>query len=628
MDRYVTRRGIPLQLFIGVAIGVLIVITKLAADPILGTPVPFLLTTAGTAIAVLVAGPWAGVAAATTMLPAVTYFLMRAEFSSELTVGIQLVLHFATLTIVIVLGGKLHASRSEAYERQESLEVTLSSIGDAVIATDDTGHVTFINAIAEHLTGWTRRDAAGKHLADIFRIVNEDTHQPVHSPVDRVLAEGTIVGLANHTLLIRRDGSEVPIDDSAAPIRNAAGTIVGVILVFRNVAERRKQERALAESQRALEDANRAKDEFLTVLSHELRTPMTSILGWASMLRSSAADPSLVGPGLDAIFSAAKTQTRLIEEILDVSRIITGKLRIERSPQSLRLIVEAAADNIRPAAEEKRHDFAIDWAADDIRVWADPTRLQQVVWNLLSNAVKFTPDGGRIRVSCERRDGHAVLTVSDTGRGISPEFVPRLFSRFAQQDGGPGTPNRGLGIGLSLVQHLVEMHGGQVFAHSDGEGKGATFTIILPALTVAEVPRDGDDESASLFGRALAGVRVLIVDDDSGTLDYLTSVFRTAGAECVPAESAERAMLHLESDSTDLIVSDLMMPGCDGFAFLSRVRKSPIERIRAIPAVALTAAITNDDRNLAFASGFQEFVRKPVEPGTIVSAAAKLIGRG
>lgn len=621
------RRSIALQILIGTAFGSVVAVVKLLIDPVFGGSAPFLLTTAGVALAALIGGAWSGVAAATFTIPVALWLLPPNDsFVVTPVAAAQLAAHIATLAVIIALAQTLHTTRSKAHARKESLEVTLSSIGDAVVVTDANGGVRFMNPVAEQLTGWRLRNAFGANLKDVMRLVNEDTRATVESPVDRVIAEGVVIGLANHTVLVRRDGTEVPIDDSAAPIRDAAGKLIGVVLVFRDVTQRRASDTALRRAHEELERANRGKDEFLTILSHELRTPMTAILGWSSMLRMENLDPVTLSSGIEAIYSAAQMQTRLIEEILDMSRIITGKLRIQRSEQRIGPIIDAALDNIRPEADAKKIQLVV--ASDgEARIWADPVRLQQVVWNLLSNAVKFTPNGGTITLASESRDGQVAIVVSDTGCGIKSEFLPRIFTRFEQQEGLPETASRGLGIGLSLVRHLAEMHGGQVSVHSDGDGRGATFTVTLPAMSSSvstqAIPAPGD----SAFGNVLAGARIVVVDDDTATLDFLVSVFCGAGAECLPAESAEKAMLHLSNGSADLIVSDLMMPGCDGFTLMSNIRKSDDERIRAIPAVALTAATTPQDRNLAYASGYQEFIRKPVEPSEIVKTSIRLLGR-
>src|SRR5262245_55165669 len=376
------------------------------------------------------------------------------------------------------------AIRSTRKERalREWAEVSLRSVGDAVIVTDVEGRVLSMNAVAEQLTGWSEAEADQQPLEKIFEIVNEQTRATVESPVERVRRAGVVVGLANHTVLLARDGREVPIDDSGAPIWSEDGRVVGAVLVFRDIGERRAVEReraALLESeQRARAEAqaaNRAKDDFLAVLSHELRTPLTAILGWAQVLRSMEL-PAETLRGVDAIERNARRQARLIDDVLDVTRIAAGSLSLELAPVDFGQVVDAAIDTVRPMLETKRLTLEVHGDCGGT-VYGDAHRLQQVVWNLLSNAIKFTPVGGRVEVTMERGESDCAITVRDTGVGIPQELLPLVFERFRQGEAGSARRFGGLGLGLTIVRHLVELHGGSVSAHSDGPGEGASFTV-------------------------------------------------------------------------------------------------------------------------------------------------------
>ncbi|HEY3065333.1 MAG TPA: PAS domain-containing protein [Methylomirabilota bacterium] len=889
-------------------------------------------------------------------------------------------------------------SEREVHEQREWLNVTLASIGDAVIATDTAARITFMNGVAEKLTGWTAGEATGTALGDVFRIVDERTREPRESPVDKVLREGTVVGLANHTVLLARDGREIPIDDSGAPIRDAEGTIIGVVLVFREISERRRleieraqilelersaravaqaaQERAsfvarastvlassldygttlaavarlivpeltdtcfvdlldddgtlrrvtvphgdpaleslaadftrsyapdldsehplarvlrtgepvrypevsdsllgtlaadadslarvralrlsslmivplaargrtvgalwlvsqtpgrrysagdltlaedlarriaaavdnallyaeaerrrqeaetaqrrfafLADASTALssaldidttlqrvarlavpfladwcaidavrpdgalartavahvdpdleplarelqsrfpealpgsaavmrsgkpefrpvtddadllgdaadddqrrivralgvssyicvpistaagatgaitlahgvsrrryglddlrlaealarraasavdnarlyrhaQEANRAKDEFLATLSHELRTPLHAMLGWTGILRRATMDSAEHNRAIEVIERNTRLQAQLIEDLLDVSRIVTGKLRLDVRPLDLPPVIEAALDSVRVAAAAKaiRIETALD--TDVGPVSGDADRLQQVVWNLLSNAIKFTPRDGRVSVSLEGIGDHARISVSDTGVGISPAFLPHLFERFRQADSTATRTHGGLGIGLALVRHLVELHGGRVRAESAGEGQGATFTVELPLLPTTTTPAALRSEltPAAEGLPALDGVRVLVVDDEADARELVTAVLERCGAIVEPAASAAEAEAALERSTPDVVVSDVGLPGEDGYALVRKLRSLDGERA-GIPAVALTAYAHPADRTRALLAGFQMHLAKPIEPEELAAVVANL----
>jgi PAS domain S-box-containing protein len=389
------------------------------------------------------------------------------------------------------------SSRREAEKRlreqREWLRVSLKSIGDAVIATDIRGSVNFINPTAEALTGWTLSEAVNKPLEEVFRLVNEETRQPAENVFTVVKREGIVVGLANHTLLIAKDGREIPIEDSGAPIKDQSGRMIGVIVVFHDVSERRRTEQERVEllkreqaARSEAEAASRLKDEFLATVSHELRTPLTAIVGWSSMLRTNSFSAESTARALETIERNAKAQTQIVEDLLDVSRIITGKLQINSRPVEFAPTVEAAVATMRPAAEAKgiTLQVSIDHAAG--LVFGDPDRLQQIIWNLVSNAIKFTPENGQIEVRLERVDSYFELSVRDNGIGIDRQFLPYVFERFRQADSSTTRRHGGMGLGLAIVRHLVELQGGTVSAASEGAGRGAKFTVRLPPASARE----------------------------------------------------------------------------------------------------------------------------------------------
>ena len=541
--------------------------------------------------------------------------------------------------------------RAEEALRKQSdwLRVTLSSIGDAVITTDVEGRVTFMNRVAEFLTGWGETEALGRSLTDIFQIINEESRQPVENPALRALSAVTIVGLANHTILIAKDGTEWPIDDTAAPIRSQEGEVLGVVLVFRDISERKRMElerdRLLASAQAAqkeAEHASRLKDEFLATASHELRTPLTAVVGWSRMLRTGKLDAENSARALEAIERNATLQTKLIDDLLDVSRIITGKLILDRRAIEMAHVLSDAVNTVRPAADAKNIAIVTSFDAEAGPVLGDANRLQQVVWNLLSNAVKFTPKNGRIEVGLQRVNSEAEISVRDWGEGISSEFLPYVFDRFRQGDGKTTRLHSGLGLGLAIVRQLVELHGGTVNAHSDGPGRGATFKLRLPVLSIKSVPGSRTAVRDLTLTRAkvrdglsiecpprLDGVCVLVVDDDSDTRQMLKAVLSECQADVIIAASAAEAIEEIERRKPDVLVSDLGMPEQDGYELIKKVRgmESADHTVR-IPALALTAYAKAEDRVRALAGGYQVHLAKPVEPAEFVLVVANLAGRG
>lgn len=900
------------------------------AFPLLSTRIPFALFYAAVILGTWYGGKRPGLLAIALSALVSAYLFLGIPYSLTRTIEEVLLLGVFLLVSLVITYLTEKARRAESRERasREQLLTTLRSIGDAVIATDSQGRVTFMNEIAQGLTGWKLNEAIGRELRQVFHIINEETRDEVESPVARVIRENRIVGLANHTTLIAKDGSEIPIDDSGAPMRDEDGNINGVVLVFRNITERRQAEevsrqlasivessvdaiigktldgiikswnksaeqlygysaeevigrpisilappdrpeeipnilsrlkrgeriehfeskrvkkngevidialtispiitddgaiigaatiarniteRKLAEARlreseerfrhaanrtsrlqaltaalsealtpaqaasaalthgltalgahagsvallverggeleildsvgfpqeriekwrrfpvtseaplaeavrrgkmvlieslqssespyphlselqavnesqalaavplivegrtigamgltfreiqrfdeddRAFmlaisrlcaqaierarlyqaesrmraeaEEANRTKDEFLATLSHELRTPLTAMLGWTRMLRMDMLDEATAAHALETVERNARVQAQLIEDLLDVSRIITGKLRLDVRPMQLLPVIEAAIDSVRPAADAK--NIELQAMLDPLAglVSGDANRLQQIVWNLLSNAVKFTTTGGRVKIGLERVDSHVEITVSDTGQGITPDFLPYVFDRFRQADGSSTRLHGGLGLGLAIVRHLVELHGGTVRAQSSGEGQGATFNVQLPLAQLRNTDfglLDENQMSAPLQSAILTGLRVLVVDDEPDARFLIKTVLESQGAEVVAVESTREALQALERLMPDALISDIGMPDEDGFALIRQVRARTAAQGGELPAAAVSAYVGEENRRQALAAGFQLHVAKPVDPEELVAVVRQL----
>jgi PAS domain S-box-containing protein len=529
-------------------------------------------------------------------------------------------------------------ARAASAQDEARLAVTLRSIGDAVIATDLDSKVTVLNPVAQALTGWSETEGLRKPIERVFRIVNEDTRAPAENPVARVLRDGSAVGLANHTLLIARDGREIPIADSAAPIRGPDQALLGVVLVFRDVSEQRAAEREraalFAREQAARHEAealSRSKDEFVATVSHELRTPLNAIFGWAKLLRSGRLDRAARDHALDVIERNTRAQARLIDDLLDMSRVITGNLRLDLRETELGAVLEGALETVRPAAEAKQLELVVSTDHPAAVVQGDPNRLQQIAWNLLTNSIKFTPPGGRIEAKISVEGAQALLCVSDTGVGIDRDFLPHVFERFRQGASSASRGYGGLGIGLALVHHLVDLHGGSVTAHSDGPNCGARFEVRLPVIelhgtTLPRVRAVYAQPSAELTGQMLDGLRILLVDDDPDARELARTALAQAGAQVNAAASVREALDLLESVDFDVLLSDIAMPNGTGYDLLRALRSSP--RTSKLPAVALTAYSRAEDRERVLSAGFNFHIGKPFELSALISTLAMAAGRG
>jgi PAS domain S-box-containing protein len=513
---------------------------------------------------------------------------------------------------VSLLNDKLHRARQrseknarEVFRQREWFRVTLASIGDAVIATDPDGRVVFLNGVARSLTGWTPAEAAGQPLEQVFHVVHEQTRQPVPSPAERVLQSGTVVSLANHTLILGKHGTETPIADSAAPIRGEAGNILGVVLVFRDVTERKRAEEAL-------QAADRHKDEFLAMLAHELRNPLAPVRNAVALLRlggTSAADRCWAA---EVIERQVRHLSRLVDDLLDVSRIRRGKIRLQKQPVALAEVVAQAVETSRPLIEAHRHHLDVQLPPGPVLLEADPTRLAQVLSNLINNAAKYTPDGGRIRLAAAVEGGAAVVRVADTGIGIPAEMLPKVFDLFTQVDHSLDRAQGGLGLGLALVQKLVELHGGSVEAHSDGPDKGSEFVVRLPlpAEAVHVQPRP---EQVSPVRSATR--RVLVVDDNADAVASLALLLRLAGHEVRTAGDGPAALELAPRFRPEAVLLDIGLPGMDGYEVARRLRALP--ELKDVLLMALTGYGQEEDRRRAREAGFDHYLTKPVEPAAL-----------
>lgn len=493
--------------------------------------------------------------------------------------------------------------------QREWLHVTLTSIGDAVIATDAQGGVTLMNPVAERLTGWNIEEASGRPLKEIFNIVNEETRHKVDNPVAKVLREGIVVGLANHTVLISRDGDERPIDDSAAPIRNSEGHLQGVVLVFHDVSDRRVLERQLKQRAAELEEAHRRKDEFLAVLAHELRNPLAPIRTAAQILRMGGSDAETVGQIAEILERQSKHLTTLVDDLLDVSRITRGKISLRREHVEVGRIVQGSIQDYLPRYEAEGVRLHAELTDTPLWINGDRTRLTQIVENLLDNACKFTPPGGSVvvRLEADRQRNQVVFRVRDTGVGMEPEMMRRLFVPFAQADRTLDRTKGGLGLGLALVKGLVDLHEGQITASSDGPGRGAEFTIRLPLMETPVSLRDVPGAMAPSNRR----LRVLIVEDNKDAAGTLSMLVELLGHQAVVATSGNEGLQVALVEKPDVVLCDIGLPGMDGHQVAQTLRQRP--EFRQTRMIAITGYGQESDKQQARDAGFDTHLTKPVE---------------
>jgi PAS domain S-box-containing protein len=529
---------------------------------------------------------------------------------------------------IVLLQRHLNQSARAAaalYEQRELLRITLASIGDAIITTDTGGRVTYLNAVAETLTGWGSAQAAGQPLPDVFRIVNEETRQEVDNPALRALREGVTVGLANHTVLIARDGSERPIDDSAAPIRDEAGTVVGSVLVFRDVADRRSAEERLRSSEEQLRqrvdelaEGDRRKDEFLATLAHELRNPLAPLSNALGILRTAADQPQVFGRTREMMERQLGQMVRLIDDLLDVSRISKGKIELRLERIELAAVIHQAIEICRPLSEKAAHRLDIDLPAQPIMIDADNVRLAQVFCNLLGNAFKFTPPKGHILLGARVDGGEVHVSIRDNGIGIAPDRLGDIFELFTQLDRSLERTHGGLGIGLTLVQRLLALHGGAVEARSEGPGKGAEFIVRLP-LSADQSPATREGARTAMQDPK-ARKRILVADDNQDSANSLSILLRLGGHEVETVHDGLQAVEAAARSRPDAILLDIGMPGLNGYEAARRIREQPWGA--TLQLIALTGWGAADDRRKSQEAGFDVHLVKPVNYEELVRVLA------
>ena len=512
------------------------------------------------------------------------------------------------------------------------LAAVIESADNAIISKTLDGIITSWNHGAQRIFGYTAEEAIGKPVTMLIPPEHVDEEPAI---LARLRAGDRIEHY--ETIRVTKNGRLIDISLTVSPIKGPNGQIVGASKIARDITEQRQARQALAaayeaakqaraEAEQAVvekdqlyhqaEESSRLKEEFLATISHELRTPLSAILGWTRMLRLGQLSAEDHAKALDTIERNARAQAQLIDDLLDVSRIITGKLRMDVRPSDPNGFIDAAVEAVRPAAEAKgvRVQKVMDTGA--VSIPGDPVRLQQVVWNLLSNAIKFTPRGGRVQIRSERVNSHLEIVVSDTGQGISPDFLPHVFDRFRQADQKTSRQHGGMGLGLAIVRHLVELHGGTVQASSAGPGEGATFTVQLPISPIYQVDATGgrvhpgarDLLPTNESTDRLDGLIILIVDDEPDTRELLRQGLEYCGATVRVAESAAEALKALANEVPDILISDIGMPNVDGYDLIRQVRTLQTEEGRRVAAIALTAYTRVEDRLHALRAGYDMHV--------------------
>ena len=497
------------------------------------------------------------------------------------------------------------SARSLELQRQkELLSVTLSSIGDCVLVTDNGGRITFMNPVAEEVTGWRLSEALGRPATEVFRILNEHTRAPVESPVDKVIREGVIVGLANHTLLIRKDGSEIPIDDSGAPIRDGQGGIRGIVLVFRDFTQQKRAEQEVLAAKDAAETANKAKDQFLAMLSHELRTPLMPVLATLNLWEASEEIPPELRADVGMLRRSVELEARIIDDLLDLTRIARGLLSFSAENTDVHALIEFLVGLSQSELQNKILKLDLKLDAPRHHVHTDAARLQQVLWNVLRNAVKFTDERGAITIitSNDAQD-RLEITFHDTGIGMTPDTLSKLFIPFEQADPTMNRRYGGLGLGMAISNALVDLLDGEIRAESPGLGQGSTFTITFPTVD----PATNGSEPTSPSRKSQDKVRLLLVEDHGDTARALARLLENRGFTTKTAPSIATALEAIGRETFDLFLCDLGLPDGTGIDFIRKVRET-----RQTPAIALTGFGMQEDIERAQKAGFDAHLTKPV----------------
>ena len=495
--------------------------------------------------------------------------------------------------------------------QREWLEVTLTSIGDAVISTDPEGRITFLNPRAEVMTGWTAAEALGRPIGEVFHIVNEDTRKPIDNPVAEVLATGTIVGLANHTVLVSRDGRTIAIEDSAAPIREPGGATRGVVLVFHDIGDRRELERQLVQRAANLAEADRRKDEFIAMLAHELRNPLAALRSSLDVMARGPVDPTATERLRVVMARQVDHLTRMVDDLLDVARINRGKVVLCRTEVDLVDLVRRALADHAARIGDAGLTLRADLPAAPHWIDADATRIAQVVDNLLENAIKFSDAGGTIDVRVSASADQIELVIRDQGAGIDPEVLPRVFDPFVQEDRSLDRGRGGLGLGLAMVKSLVELHGGTVAAASAGTGHGSELVVRL-----ARIAAPAETRAATPERPAPTSVRVLVVEDNVDVAETLAMFLEVEGCTVAVAHDGPSAIELAGQFRPDTIVCDIGLPGMDGFAVARALRELPA--LAGVRLLAVTGYGEAEMRARVAEAGFDAHLVKPVDAEALV----------
>ena len=510
-----------------------------------------------------------------------------------------------------------HTRGRELQQQKDLLAVTLASIGDCVLVADEDGRINFMNQVAERVTGWTLDEARGRPTAEVFHILDEQTRQPVANPVEKVLEQGVIVGLANHTLLIRKDGTEIPIDDSGAPIRDPDGAMRGVVLVFRDFSEHRNVDRELRKAKEDAEKANKAKDQFLAMLSHELRTPLTPVLATLNLWEASEDVPASLRPDVQMLRRSIELEARIIDDLLDLTRIARGMLSFSAEDTDVHALVEFLVGLSQSEFQEKRLQISLRLDAPAHFIHTDVARLQQVLWNILRNAIKFTDTGGAVTLVTSNDDrGNIDITIKDTGIGMTRETLSRLFLPFEQADRSRSGRYGGLGLGMAISNALIELLEGKLTAESEGLGRGSTFTVTFPTVKPAELA----SEPARVSVPARVKVKLLLVEDHADTAHALVRLLESRGYEVANVATVASAVEAVEREEFDLFLCDLGLPDGTGFDLIERLRQK-----HDTPAVALTGFGMQQDIERAQQAGFNAHLTKPVNLQKLEATIWKLL---
>ena len=735
---------------LGLVALLLAVLLRWALNPVMGESLPLVTLFGAVAAAVWLGGYRLAIPSALIGYIVCHFLFIRPQYGFDLantanTVG--LVAYLFTCSLIVVFGEAARTAESRAHVRHELFRVTLRSIGDAVITTNNEARITDLNEVAERLTGWSRNKALGQPLERVFNIVNEVTRQPVENPANRSLREGVIVGLANHTVLIKKDGSECPIDDSAAPIRNEQGHVSGCVLIFRDVTAQRLIEREKAnqlitarllaaivessddaiiskslegiiqswnaaaerlfgytaeeavgqhislvippdriaeedqiiaslkagkridhfETERVRKDggriivsltispikdeagnvvgaskivrdvtdrmrmmndlqrlaanlsvADQRKNEFLATLAHELRNPLAPMSNMLEVVKRAGDDEKVLKQAHETFERQLNQMVRLVDDLLDVNRITHDRLELRRSEVELSSVIQQAVEVARPLIDAADQELIVDLPEEPIHLNADSARLAQVFGNLLNNSCKYTEKNGTITLSAEQVDDEVLVTVKDNGAGIPRDKIGSIFDMFMQVDRSSERSQEGLGIGLTLVKRLVEMHGGSIEARSEGEGFGSEFIVCLPVISrpLVSAPRTGTASELSTQRR------VLIVDDNRDSADSLAMLMEITGNKTFLAYDGVEALEAIDKHRPEVVLLDIGLPKIDGHEVCRRVREQPWGR--DIVIIALTGWGQEDDRRKSEEAGFNGHLVKPVDYDNLLSLLAEL----